>query len=259
MNERQQLKSIIDEIDDLITKKATASSSNFLAWHSKASRFLIKKYGNKSFEYKDFTTRCFSLKVWTTSTPDYRFAEVCANGLRCTKSIFLNYLDEMEESENDTPSHNDNNTNIDMSSVFIVHGHDEGMKQAVARLIEKQGIKATILHERPNQGATIIEKFEKNCNVGAAICLFTPDDLGHEAQKKKNNPRARQNVVFETGYFMGKIGRERVIIIVSKGIELPSDIQGILYTDTDSWKLEVLNGLKSLGYNIDLNKISEGV
>lgn len=258
MDKCQKFKSIIDEIDELINKKVTALSPDFQAWHTKTKRFLIHEYGENSYEYKEFSKRRFSLPIWSNTTPEYEYVKECANDLISAKKIFIDYLDEMKESEDNTPSCN-NNAKIDMSSVFIVHGHDEGMKYAVARLIEKQGIKAIILHEQPNQGATIIEKFEKNCNVGAAICLFTPDDLGHEAQKKKNNPRARQNVVFETGYFMGKLGRDHVIIVNNPEIELPSDIKGILYTDKNEWELKVLNDLKSLGYDIDLNKISESV
>ena len=140
-----------------------------------------------------------------------------------------------------TSSNEDNDeTNEIFSKVFIVHGHDEALKQAVARLIEKQGIKAIILHEQTNQGATIIEKFEKNSNVGAAICLFTADDIGGEKDEQTRNKRARQNVVFEAGFFIGRLGRKHVIIMAEHDVELPSDMKGIVYTNSSSWQLEVL-------------------
>lgn len=144
---------------------------------------------------------------------------------------------------------------INMKKVFIVHGHNGEIKEAVARLIEKQGVQAIILHEQANQGATIIEKFERNSDVGCAVCLFTADDLGHAKDDIAENKRARQNVVFETGYFIGKLGRDRVILIADKGVEIPSDLQGVVYTGTDGWQYSVLKELKALGYDIDYNKL----
>lgn len=146
------------------------------------------------------------------------------------------------------------NTN-NKSKVFIVHGHDDSLKESVARLIEKQGIQAIILHEQVNQGDTIIEKFERNSDVGAAICLFTADDVGRAKSSDLEYLRARQNVVFETGYFIGCIGRKNIVLVADKGVEIPSDLQGIVYTDSLNWRLNVLKELKAIGYNIDYNKL----
>ena len=112
-----------------------------------------------------------------------------------------------------------------------------------------------ILNEQENHGKTIIEKIECNTDVGAAIVLFTNDDIGREKSSKDEVPRARQNVVFEAGYFMGKLGRDRVIIISEKGVELPSDLHGMGVSDRDNWKLEICNELKALGFSIDKNKL----
>lgn len=139
--------------------------------------------------------------------------------------------------------------------VFIVHGHDNGLKQEVARLVEKQGLEAIILSEQANRGKTIIEKFEEHSDVGAAICLFTGDDYGRTRDAEEDILRARQNVVFEAGYFMGKLGRENVIIVADKNLELPSDMQGVVYTDAGNWKTEVLQELDKIGYAIDFNKL----
>ena len=143
----------------------------------------------------------------------------------------------------------------DLTKVFIVHGHNGEIKEAVARIIEKQGLEAVILSEQANRGKTIIEKFEANSNVGAAICLFTADDKGRSASNPSDNDRARQNVVFETGYFIGKLGRENIIIIAGSSVEMPSDLSGVVYTNQSDWKTEVLKGLKAIGYDIDLNKL----
>ena len=143
------------------------------------------------------------------------------------------------------------------NEVFIVHGHDQAAKETVARFVEKLGLKVTILHEKPSAGRTIIEKFEKYTDVGLAIILLTPDDVGagkDEASKLK--PRARQNVIFELGYFIGKLGRQRVCAIYKAGVELPSDIHGVIYLpmdSTDGWRLALAKEMKQLGLPIDMN------
>lgn len=142
-----------------------------------------------------------------------------------------------------------------MDKIFIVHGHDGELKQAVARIVEKQGITAIILSEQANQGRTIIEKFEDYSDVDGAICLFTADDIGKAKNDSADNQRARQNVVLETGYFMGKLGRNHIVILADNGIEMPSDLSGVVYTDTDSWQIDLLKELKAMGYTIDFNKL----
>ena len=253
MTTYDKFKSIIDDIDALIAKGVTSSSPDFQAWKTKAERFLIKTYGSESYEIREFRKYHFTLSIYALGTPLYEFAEACAKDLEKVKAVFLTYLEEMQEAQDENESDNPPRPTI-LSSVFIVHGHDEGIKQAVARLIEKQGINAVILHEQPNKGATIIEKVEANSNVGAAICLFTADDVGRAKTEKQEQMRSRQNVVFEAGFFMGKLGRDHVILMAERGLELPSDLKGVVYTDSTSWKFDVLRELKIMGYEIDLNK-----
>ena len=147
------------------------------------------------------------------------------------------------------------NTNLTYGKVFVVHGHDGELKQAVARIIEKQGIEAIILSEQANKGRTIIEKFEDYSDVSGAICLFTADDYGRAKKDEADNTRARQNVVLETGYFMGKLGRDHVVLLADKGIEMPSDLSGVVYTDTGSWQFALLKEMDAMGYKVDLNKL----
>jgi len=148
---------------------------------------------------------------------------------------------------------------MDKSKVFIVHGHDGEAKQAVARFVEKIGLEAIILHEQANSGKTIIEKIEANSNVGFGIVLYTPCDLGRSKEEKDQlKPRARQNVVFEHGYLIGKIGRKNVCALVKGDIEKPNDISGVVYIkmdEADSWKYAVGKEMKACGYDVDLNKI----
>jgi len=111
------------------------------------------------------------------------------------------------------------------TEVFIVHGHDDGLVHEVARFIDKIGLIPVILHEQPDKGRTIIEKFEDHsASCGFAIILMTPDDVGSQKHQLSNqSPRARQNVIFELGFFVGKLGRQRVCALRKGNIELPTD------------------------------------
>jgi predicted nucleotide-binding protein len=144
------------------------------------------------------------------------------------------------------------------NKVFIVHGRDEATKQTTARFLEKLGLEPVILHEQPNVGRTIIEKFEDYSSVAYAVVLLTPDDLGGLASEKPElSLRSRQNVVFELGYFIGKLGRKKVCALYQKDVELPSDFHGVLYVPLDeagAWKFLLAKELKAVGLDIDLNK-----
>ena len=144
------------------------------------------------------------------------------------------------------------------NSVFLVHGHDEGLKQAVARFLEKIGITPVILHEQINSGMTIIEKFEDFANrAGFAVILMTPDDYGYpKEQEEKKKARPRQNVLFELGYFLAKLGRNKTLVLTKGDLELLSDFSGVVYESIDNnegWKLKLAQELKSSGFKIDLN------
>lgn len=258
MNEYEKLKSIIDEIDNLIEHHVRASVPTFEAWRTKTERFLIKKYGKDSLEHKKFLDTNFSPLIWSgeDEAEDIRISiQWCADGLRSCRAIFKTYLEDIAEEVEDIPLPDTNAKPISMDKIFIVHGHNDELKESVARIIEKQDIDAIILSEKANQGRTIIEKFEDYSDVGGAICLFTADDVGKAKSESEEKTRARQNVVLETGYFMGKLGRNRVVILADKGIEIPSDLSGVVYTDTSNWQFDLLKELSAMGYKVDLNKL----
>ena len=250
MTDYEKLKQIIDEIPGLISANVSSSDSRFQAWKMKAERFLVNKFGADSYEYKSFSKIRFSLGAWTDLTPESSFVKACQDGLRTTEAVFGTYLEELEENNSlDMPK----KQNMCMDKVFIVHGHDGELKQAVARIIEKQGIEAIILSEQANLGMTIIEKFEDYSDVGGAICLFTADDLGRSKKVDTDQARARQNVVFEAGYFIGKLGRDHIVILADDGIEMPSDLSGVVRTNTGNWQVDLLKELKAMGYKVDFN------
>ncbi|MDO5558301.1 MAG: nucleotide-binding protein [Oscillospiraceae bacterium] len=173
-----------------------------------------------------------------------------------TISFIKEALQEIDRSKYDIRK-----SGVDMNNkkVFIVHGHDNGAKVDVARFIERLGLEAVILHEQVSRGNTIIEKIEQNSNVGFCIVLYTPCDIGYEAEHEENKrSRARQNVVFEHGYMIAKLGRDNVCALVKGDVEKPKDISGVVYIQMDTndgWKIQVAKELRSSGFSVDLNLI----
>ena len=144
--------------------------------------------------------------------------------------------------------------------VFTVHGHDEAAKHAVARFIERLDLETIILDEQPSEGLTIIEKFEKHAgSADFAIVLITPDDVGASIEKKSDlKLRARQNVIFELGYFFHALGRKGVCALYKEGVELPSDIYGVVYIlmdEFDAWQLTLAREMRQAGLSFDANKL----
>lgn len=141
--------------------------------------------------------------------------------------------------------------------VFIVHGHDEGARETVARFLERIGLEAVILHEQANQGRTVIEKIIAHGDVGFAVVLLTPDDEGC-VKDGIPEPRARQNVLLELGYFIGSLGRDKVCALKRGTLEIPSDFAGVVWETMDSnggWKTALARELEAAGHKIDWNKV----
>lgn len=259
MTDLERLKKLIEETDSLIKMDITNSDTIFEAWEMKVKRFISKVFGAESMEMKRFDETSFWGGVWSSDTSDEEYRrdciDTCRNGLTTTKAILETYLEEFDDVEDNNTGTKESEASLDFSKIFIVHGHDGELKESVARIIEKQGIQAIILSEQANQGRTIIEKFEQNSDVGCAICLFTGDDYGRAKAQNDDKLRARQNVVFEAGYFIGKLGRNHIVILSDSGIEIPSDLAGVVYTNTDNWKVDLLKELKAMGYSVDFNKL----
>lgn len=140
--------------------------------------------------------------------------------------------------------------------VFVVHGHDGAAREKIARFLERLEFEPIILHEQASRGRTVIEKVEAHSDVGFAVVLLTPDD---EGCKKGGTlqPRARQNVVLELGYFLGRLGRTHVCALKRGELEIPSDFEGVVYVsfdDSDGWKQDLGRELEAAGFTIDWNK-----
>jgi predicted nucleotide-binding protein len=148
---------------------------------------------------------------------------------------------------------------LNEESVFVVHGHDLQLREAVARFVERIGFNAIILSERTSSGRTIIEQVEHYANVGYAIVLLTPDDVSYKAGEiTDSDGRARQNVIFELGFFVGRLGRSRVHCLRRGSVELFSDLYGVIWTPVDDpgvdWRIRVAREMSDAGFAVDLNK-----
>ena len=202
-------------------------------------------------EYKDKVRERFLSDMVEESKKDIK------NQITCLESIIerLDLVPTKEESKT-----NSEMKAINTNKIFIVHGHNETIKEKVARLLEKLNLEPIILHEQVDNGNTIIEKFEQHSNsVNFAIILLTADDEGKANKEDNYKPRARQNVIFEMGYFYGKLGRNKVFLLKENNeVENPSDLLGIIYTTYDekgAWRFDLVKQLRELGYNVSADNI----
>lgn len=147
------------------------------------------------------------------------------------------------------------------NSIFVVHGHDDARKHELVRLLDRTTpLNAVVLHEQPNRGATVLEKLELHAGDAAfAVVLLTADDEGRANEGGAAlESRARQNVVFELGIFFGLLARQRVAVLYEEGVELPSDLAGLIYIPLDgsgAWRLALLKELEAAGTVVDRTKI----
>lgn len=153
----------------------------------------------------------------------------------------------------------DNKTEMDMSKVFIVHGHDSNTRNEAELLMKQLGFEPVVLFKKVNEGDTIIEKLlRESKDVAFAIVLYTKCDEGKAVEDADLKPRARQNVVFEHGLMCGLLGRKRVVALVEEGVEFPGDLSGVVYIPLDAakrWQLDVAREMKASGMKVDLNKL----
>lgn len=261
----EKINTLIGRIDEL--KKIERGSAQFKKWIRDTQVALEHIFGKASRHITDFNQIGYSLGAFSRSTPEHKFQQRYLDGLENARYVLASMIEEIQEyweesGETEIITPNDESgmapLQSDSNKIFIIHGHDGGAKETVARFISQLGLEPIILHEQPNQGRTVIEKFEDYSEVGYAIALITPDDTGSSIKDPENiRKRARQNVIFEFGYFIGKLGRHRVAGLVKGDIEVPSDYSGVLYIPIDesgAWRFLLIKELKSVGYEVDANK-----
>jgi len=220
---------------NLVTKTATSNSSA-TALAESAIRIQTKGNDLKQFE---------------------RLKETMIEALKLTaQSIKKDTFGELKQTTK-------NSTITPSNKIFVVHGHDVILKAEVENFLNDIGLEPIVLHKKPDEGQTIIEKFEKHSNVGYAFILLTPDEIAYTIDqdnlnddKRKKEKRARPNVIFEFGYFVGRLGRKKVCCLYKSDVELPSDLSGLLYkkidTSINAQAYDIIKELKAAGYQIKL-------
>lgn len=226
---------------------------------------LVRTFGNESIEYQRYSAAASFL-----TGPIYINQETPLNviwdALSTSKDKSVALLEQAIESLRErlgeielqaaTP-HVSRSAAALIRRVFIVHGHDEGAREAVARFLERLGFDTVILHEQANRGRTVIEKVEAHGEVGFAVVLLTHDDEGC-VRGGDIEPRARQNVLLELGYFIGRLGRENICALKRGQVEVPSDFAGVVweaYDEAGAWRQSLARELEAAGHDIDWNKV----
>ena len=257
----------IDGLHELRDKHT--GSPEFKEWHSNTEALITELFPGSPKHASDFKKIRFT-PIWTFDvlfySQAYRNTEYDqtfqqgldrASKLLASKLFLIENLWEDRFDNTEALASTNSANGMNSKKVFIVHGRDMATKDSVARFLADIQLRPVILQEMPNQGRTIIEKFEDYSDVGFAVVLFTPDDEGGLVGDKTSvQSRTRQNVIFELGFFLGKLGRERVAVLVKGEVEIPSDYSGVLFIQLDdrsAWKTDLMRELKVAGYSIDIN------
>ena len=276
----ERLQKALDAIPEL--RQKAESSPEFKVWRNRTETAVEEVFDRDSSRYKLFTRDLVASLLHEGHQGGLRFADLSLASMieeieenwEDDKPIAVSLLEEYrareeaeaakelkayrkDERETPTSSAARGNERTNTNEVFVIHGRDEGTRAMVARFLEQLNLKPVILDEQSNQGLTIIEKFERHAQVGFAVALLTPDDVGALQDSRDDlKPRARQNVVFELGYFFGQLGRERVCALMKGNVEIPSDYSGVVYIPLDDggWKMKLIEELKKAGFDVDTNK-----
>ena len=246
-----RLNDVLKKAQDI--KELSTDSPDFKKWLRDATVAIRHSFGENSDHVADFKNIHFSPWVVSEYTD---WDEAYQAGLRSAEAMLKSMIDEVEEYWEDAPAVA-SGIGAGGTEVFLIHGRDEAAKLDVARFLEQLDLEPVILAEQPSGGRTIIEKVEAHADVGYAIALLTPDDVGSRQGDDAVRPRARQNVVFELGYFIGRLGRKRVCVLTKGQPEIPSDYSGVVYVPmaSDAWKMGLIKELKAAGFDVDANKV----
>jgi predicted nucleotide-binding protein len=229
-------------------------------WEGNVKITLGEFYGENSLVFREFNGIWFTPGSYYEGQPDSEFEERYNAGLDEATGFLesrINDLCDTVELEIPRSTAQSTTAHHDSHRVFLVHGHDHGNKEMVARFLTTLGLDPVILHEQADRGKTVIEKFEAHAaDVRCALVILTADDVAYpKSDPDKKEFRARQNVILELGYFVGKLGRAHTFALVEKGVELPSDIHGVVYIPLDDghWRLRLVKELKAAGLDVDAN------
>lgn len=245
--------------DNFCTKSRNGYPESFspewIAWQTRVKSIIIKLFGQDSAQNQAMEV---ALAVRVKGNGEDKFQQ-CRNYILGTLQTAIETLkdDVFDELNSESAQAASKFSN----KVFVVHGHDDASKAGVEIFLNEVGLEPIVLHRQADQGQTIIEKFEKHADVGYAFILLTPDEVSYLKKEESLNDkdrtkelRARPNVIFEFGYFVGKLGRSRVCCLHTGNVALPTDISGMIYKSYTSSVEEaaygIIKDLKASGYKL---------
>jgi predicted nucleotide-binding protein len=247
-----------------LLKGGSIAESDYNAWQTLSNEVVVKAFGRNTDKHYSYAAAGPGAVVIVNQQSPAWYENRRRNRLTAKVEKLAAFVSVLElEIEVATPIQPANLIPLSSaphnSDIFIVHGHDVHSRDEVSKFLEKLRLRPIILHEQPNKGRTIIEKFTDNTDVGFAVVLLTADDRGgaQADSVKSQKARARQNVIFELGFFVGKLGRNRVCALYQQGVEIPSDYAGVVYIPLDeagAWRLALARELRSAEYDIDMNR-----
>ncbi|MGO8757184.1 MAG: TIR domain-containing protein [Terracidiphilus sp.] len=253
-----RLRRLLDQIPEL---RSSGRNSPFeTVWRQNVEGVLTDYFGPSSWQLSQFKDIDFFPSVFRVGDPESKFVRHFLQGVETAEQYLKSRISEMEEQGRDFASQPDRSGvpgPTDSRGIFVVHGHDHGTKDTVARFLTQMDLEPIVLHEQPDKGRTVIEKFEDYSEVQCAVVILSPDDVAYEkSAPTKQEERARQNVILELGFFIGKLGRDRTFALLLDGVSQPSDLAGILYIpmSDDSWRMKLVRELKAAGIDVDANK-----
>lgn len=255
----KRLNRLLEEIPDV--RFAGPRSAKASTWEGSVKIVLSEFYGENSVVAKQFSAIWFAPGMYYPGQPESEFVTALNSGLDQATGFLESRISDLQDQigpRGTTFSASSYTQSSDSRKVFVVHGHDLGNKETVARFLERLDLDPIVLHEQSDQGRTIIEKFEAHASdVGCAVVILTSDDVAAARSKPDEKElRARQNVILEFGYFVGRLGRKRTFALVEKGVKLPSDMDGLVYIPLDDgqWRIRLVKELKSAGFDVDANR-----
>jgi predicted nucleotide-binding protein len=230
-------------------------TAEWVAWTTRSKSIIVKLFGENSAQDQSMKT---ALAVRVIGNGSDKF-ETCKNYIIGTLQTAIETLknDVFGEVRSDKATA----PGVLSNKVFVVHGHDEAAKGALEVLLKEIGLEPIVLHRQADQGQTIIEKFEKHADVGYVFILLTPDEIAYPAKEdnikdtdRKKEYRPRPNVIFEFGYFVGRLGRSRVCCLYTGDVALPTDVSGMIYKSysksVEEAAYAIIKDLKACGYKL---------
>ncbi len=255
----KRLQKLLDQLPEI--RSAGHRSTALLIWDKNVKIVLAEFYGESSLIFKAFDRIRFGPGVYYHGQPQSEFVKAFIDGLDEAKGFLESRIGDLRENlaqDNQGPLEPPHFPDADGRKIFVVHGHDHGNKETVARFLETLDLEPIILHEQADKGKTVVEKFEIHAaGVQCAVVILTADDIASSKQNPEQKElRARQKVILELGFFVGRLGRERTFALVEKGVTLPSDIHGLIYIPMDGadWRMRLVKELKAAGLQVDANR-----